>query len=173
MRYRQPRRRAAESRRRLISVLLRSLVGLTDAGSGTAWPFPLWRQRAARVRRPSIIPYHSKQHLLGGVLSVTDLSIDCSSHPAGGMACADGLGHAPTPPLAAQEASSDVAFVEAVTGRVVAFASGSPVRTSVNSAVSVGGEQIAPSLPVRPRSWQGYRPSIYHSALHRLRDRLS
>ena len=37
-----------------------------------------------------------------------------------------GTGFAPTPPLAAQEASSDVAFVEAVTGRVVAFASGSP-----------------------------------------------
>ena len=31
------------------------LVGSTDAGSGTARPFPLWRQRAARVRRPSII----------------------------------------------------------------------------------------------------------------------
>jgi hypothetical protein len=29
-------------------------------------------------------------------------------------------------PLAAQEASRDVAFVEAVTGRVVAFASGTP-----------------------------------------------
>ena len=37
-----------------------------------------------------------------------------------------GTGFAPTPPLAAHEAWSDVAFVEAVTGRVVAFASGSP-----------------------------------------------
>ena len=29
------------------------------------------------------------------------------------------------------------------------------------------------SLPVRPRPWQGYRPSIYRSVLHRLRDGLS
>src|SRR5215213_2901766 len=39
-------------------------------------------------------------------------------------------------PLAAQEASRDVAFVETVKGRVVAFASGAPTRLSPSEVIT-------------------------------------
>jgi hypothetical protein len=39
-------------------------------------------------------------------------------------------------PLAAQEASRDVAFVETVTGRVVAFASGAPTLLSPSEVIT-------------------------------------